>query len=188
MKKNCFYYLKFILIMILVLFIIIYLAVAHLGKLHDVTKDGIAIVDDGNYGSSFEVYSEGVTWKKINALNIFNNDDFDGDKIVAPESNGKYEFTIKNKSRKTVSYLISLEEDYNVAVNMKYRLKKNGKYVIGDNNHYVSIKELILKENKVLPGDNNTYVLEWRWNSTKEDTNIGITGGYYSLQLFIDAL
>ncbi len=188
MKKNFFYYLKLVLILILVLFIVIYLAVTHLGKLHDVTPTGIAIVDDENNGSSFEVYSEGMTWKKINALNIFNNEKFDGDKIIAPESNGKYEFTIKNRSRRSVSYLISLEEDYNVDVNMKYRLIKNGKYVIGDEKNYVSIKELILKENKVLPDEKNTYVLEWSWNSTDKDTISGINGGYYSLELYIDTL
>ncbi len=144
----------------------------------------------GNYYSQGDVgiSSDGFVWKEVNTLNIFNNEKFNDQKIIAPGVRGSYEFVIKNLSHTKVSYVIGFGEDYNFFVNMKYRLSKNGKYIIGNDQNWVSIKDLSLQENLVSEKTNNTYVLEWYWDSDERDAIAGMNGGYYTLKLLISTI
>jgi hypothetical protein len=67
---------------------------------------------------------------------------------------------------------------------MKYKLKKNGEYIIGE---YVSYDELNLSNMVITSGVSDTYLLEWKWVSSSNDNEIGKNGATYGLQINVDA-
>ena len=124
--------------------------------------NGTVLIDDevGNYIYQYD-------------LNIFNNNVFK-DKI-APGISGSYLFNIHNISNIDIKYSIMMDKVSEYDINLKYRLKKNNKYIIGDDNSWVDIK-LLNTNNYILKKDKtDKYVLEWIWlDDDKMDTIIGI--------------
>ena len=48
-------------------------------------------------------------------------------------------------------------------VNLKYRLKRNGEYVIGNESNWVSASELTTAFTKLNKGGSDNYSLDWKW-------------------------
>ena len=68
-----------------------------------------------------------------------------------------------------------LEEDNEYHVNIKYKLKKNGEYIIGQNG-WVYYDEINLQEVKLAAKATDSFTLEWSWVSenNEQDTKIGL--------------
>ena len=72
-------------------------------------------------------------------------------------------------------------------VNMKYKLKMNGNYVIGNSSSWVeptqlSLSNLVLNSNSV-----DNYELEWKWVDSANDNVAGINmNSNYILNVKID--
>lgn len=115
--------------------------------------DGIVYVDDlnGNY-----VYQKN--------LKIFENAAFEYTNKIAPGVSNSYDFKIHNETKNTIRYNIIFTENSEYAVNMLYRLKREGSYVVGSDNEWVSADELILSAKKhLMKNDTDSYTLDWKW-------------------------
>ena len=182
-----------ILIIIIILLIIILLVMCLLG--YKIGKIGYSTINSSGTTVNenidlIEVTIENGTTLKKNNLEIFKNEKFDGEKKIAPNSKGTYQFYIKNQVGSNITYNISLLDEMNHFVNMKYKLKLNDVYICGNKDEYVGIDELNI-DNIVLTKDSTTlYTLEWYWEDNDElDTYVGSLKDdqYYTLNLNIQA-
>ena len=141
--------------------------------------------DPGN--TSISVYDKDhskITWNGATDLEIFTNPVYEFDSVVAPESENTYQFVVKNDTKYDLKYSISFEETNPYNINMKYKLKKNKKYVV---DHNVSYKELKLLSQKLDVNKSDTYYLEWKWISTDHDNYAGENSAKYNLKIIIKA-
>ena len=133
-----------------------------------------------------EVYDDEydtIKWNGATDLKIFENN-YSANGTIAPESVGSYEFVVRNSTDYKLKYDLDFVESNASNINMKYKLKKNGTYL---NNEYVSYADLALNGQVIEVGTKDTYILEWKWISTDNDTNIGKNGAEYSMKIVIDA-
>ena len=118
-----------------------------------VDDDGIVYVDDKN---GWYVYQQN--------LQIFQNAAFEYTNKIAPGVSNSYDFKVHNETKKAVKYNVEFEENSEYAINMKYRLKRAGNYVVGDANTWVTADELTLAMMKNLAVDGvDAYTLDWMW-------------------------
>ena len=126
-----------------------------------------------------------------NKLNIFKNEKFDGQSIIAPKSYGKYQFYVSNISNKHVKYTMKFSDEMKKFVNMKYKLKIDNVYIRGDLENYTTIDNLELDERVVLKDSTNIFTLEWYWEDNDSlDTGVGSEKDtqYYKLNLQIQPI
>lgn len=134
-----------------------------------------------------KISDEDGDWEKSETLNVFSVNERD---VIAPYDRGSYEFEIQNTRNKSISYTLSLSEENPYKVNIKYRLKENGKYIIGGTNweYYDKIQ---LKDISLSANESDKYELEWMWVSedNEADTNIGLMHGVdYNLTFKVVAI
>lgn len=110
---------------------------------------------------------------KLENLNIFANPQFQNEKIIAPMSESTYKFVINNTFNEKIKYSIQTEEQNELNVNMKYRLRLNNVYVIGNKDTYVSVDQLKLTDVIAMNNSSDLYTLEWYWENAENDTEIG---------------
>ena len=178
-----------IFILIIVLLLIICLLGYKIGKIGYSTVETSNEVEDEKI-DIITITDENTKWNPNAHLNIFNNVQFNGEKIIAPHSMGIYKFYVKNEVDSDITYNIRILDEMSNFVNMKYKLKINNVYILGNKETYVSIDELNL-DNIILMRDSTTlYTLEWYWEDDDEkDTYIGSLDSeeYYQLKLNIIA-
>ena len=107
-------------------------------------------------------------------LNIFNNQAFEYTNKIAPGVSNTYDFIVKNNSQKDFKYLCQFYETTEYKVNLKYRLKKDGEYIIGDEKKWVTADELLTAEIVLAAGEENKYSLDWTWFD--DDVNDTLAG------------
>lgn len=176
---------KIIYILIIIIIILILLLVWKIGRIGiderptsgKIYVDGITITEDD------------IEIEKDTQLNIFNNEKFKGEKIIAPHSQGTYKFYIRNKSNRDINYNIKFSDEMKKFVNMKYRLKIDNIYIRGNEEGYTTIEKLDV-DNITVPKDSiNMFTLEWYWEDNDElDTKVGTSDErYYTINLKIEA-
>ena len=176
---------KIIYILIIIIIILILLLVWKIGRIGiderptsgKIYVDGIAITEDD------------IEIEKDTQLNIFNNEKFKGEKIIAPHLQGTYKFYIRNKSNRDINYNIKFSDEMKKFVNMKYRLKIDNIYIRGNEEGYTTIENLDVN-NVTVPKDSiNMFTLEWYWEDNDElDTKVGTSDErYYTINLKIEA-
>ena len=181
-----------ILILIIILLIVILLVMCLLG--YKMGKIGYSTVNSsGPTNESIDLIEitdeNGATWKNNN-LQIFKNEKFNGEKIIAPNSKGTYKFYIKNGVGNDIQYNISVLDEMSHFVNMKYKLKLNDVYICGNKDQYVGIDELNIDKIVLTKNSTTLYTLEWYWEDEDElDTFVGSIedGQFYTLNLNIQA-
>lgn len=120
-----------------------------------------------------KVFEDGKQWNQINNLNIFANPYFDDNNVIAPGIKHRYNFDVQNASNKKIIYFIKFKEENSNQINLKYRLKKNNEYVLGDNDEWIYINNQTTN-NYVLDGKSKEgYSLEWYWEDSDRDTAVG---------------
>ena len=130
----------------------------------------------------------GVTWDSTKELNIFSNPMFEMKERIAPESSNIYQFIVRNNTIYNLNYDLSFIEENDMNIDMKYRLKKNDKYVVGSEEEWVKYTELNLNKISLKSKTSDTYYLEWKWFSGENDTAIGEAGNVeYALKINIKA-
>ena len=73
-------------------------------------------------------------------------------------------------------------------INMKYRLKLNGDYVLGNDNEYVTADELKQYNIGLANNTYDVYTLDWKWFESSNDTEIGEdVNSFYRLDLQVTA-
>lgn len=125
---------------------------------------GRVFVDDkqGNY-----IYQQN--------LNIFNNAVYKYTNKIAPGVSNTYHFVVHNSSDMNLKYYIEMYEDSEYQVNLKYRLKRNNSYVIGNDNTWVTADELKTAFSNISYSSSDSYSLDWKWfdDDNKTDTLAG---------------
>ncbi len=117
-----------------------------------IEDDGMVYVDDIN---GWYIYQ--------NKLHIFENAAFEYTNKIAPGVSNSYDFKVHNETKKAIKYTVNFDESSEYAVNMRYRLKRGGSYVVGSDSTWVSASELV-SAMKYLPSDGvDNYTLDWEW-------------------------
>jgi len=176
---------KIIYVLIIIILILILLLVWKVGRIGIDERPTSGKV----YTNGIEVTENDIGIEKNTKLNIFNNEKFNGEKIIAPHSKGTYKFYIKNKSNQDMRYNISFEDEMKKIVNMKYTLKIDNIFIKGSENSYTSIEQLGITDITVPKDSVNIFTLEWHWeDDDKLDTEIGTSDDrYYTINLKIEA-
>ena len=145
----------------------------------------------GNKGKfNVVVYDDEKLFSNNAKLNIFTNTSYYvvEDKI-APTSENTYQFVIRNNNEFNIQYDFEAVETNEKNINMKYRLKRNGKYVLGNDNEYISVNELKQYNINLASKSYDVYTLEWKWFESSNDTEIGMdVTSKYSLFLKLSAI
>lgn len=104
---------------------------------------------------------------------------------IAPSSTGEYNFYIKNRNSFDVVYNVNFDTYNPYDINLKYRLKKDGKYIVNEWSNYNDI----IRTNEFLKSKSfNKYTLEYKWIESEKDTEIGnFSNAGYKLYLNIVA-
>lgn len=127
---------------------------------------GKVFVDDvnGNY-----IYQQ--------RLEIFTNAAFEYTNKIAPGVSNTYQFVVHNSTNKKLNYYVQMYEESEYDINLKYRLRRNNDYVVGDDNTWVTANELKTAFSKIDSSSSDSYSLDWIWefNDDKdaEDTLAG---------------
>lgn len=179
-------------------------------KVKDVVSDGDVIIitiatnnnqtsPSGNNGQSgdeniiesdenFFVNDSDVRWNSETNLNIFTDSMYGKNGKIAPESSNTYKFVVNNNTKYNLKYKISFTEENQHNINIKYKLKKNGSYIV---DHYVSYNEISKSDLLLNSNSKDTYLLEWKWISSDNDTDIGINAREndvkYKLKIKVEA-
>lgn len=111
-----------------------------------------------------------IIWESSNTLRIFKNPVYEMEEVIAPGSSNSYNFVVKNNSGCKMTYRLEFQEKNDYNINMKYKLKKNGKYISKEWTAYDNIKESKAKLNYQ---EQDNYVLEWKWIESDNDTEVG---------------
>lgn len=129
-------------------------------KEKDSKKFGPVFVDDknGNY-----IYQQN--------LEIFNNAAFDYTNKIAPGVQNTYHFVVHNSSNLNLKYYIEMYEESEYQVNLRYRLKRNENFVIGNDSTWVTVDELKTKLEYISLGSSDSYSLDWKWFDNENNTD-----------------
>ena len=176
---------KIIYILIIIIIILILLLVWKIGRIGIDERP----TSGKTYTDGIVVTEDDIGIEKDTKLNIFNNEKFEGEKIIAPHSQGTYKFYIRNKSNRDINYNIKFSDEMKKFVNMKYRLKIDNIYIRGNEEGYTTIENLDVN-NVTVPKDSiNVFTLEWYWEDNDElDTKVGTSEErYYTINLKIEA-
>lgn len=156
-----------LILLLLLIWTILYMAGYRIGKI------GYDTVSTETPLYIIEITENEIDWGDIEDLNIFSNPEFENKKIIAPRSQSSYKFAIENKLDNKVVYNIAMSETNEYNVNMKYKLKLDNVYIVGDEDTWVDVEDMQLDKVIVMPNSKNIYTVEWYWEDANNDTEIG---------------
>ena len=136
-----------------------------------------------------EVFDKETEYFQDTQLRIFTNAAYYVvDNKIAPDSQNSYQFVIRNNNKSDIKYDLNLNEENKYNVNMKYRLKLNGIYVVGNDDKWLSYKELKQENIELAANTYDVYTLDWKWFESSNDTEVGTNiNSNYKLELRITA-
>lgn len=133
------------------------------------------------------VYDNYKIWDN-KELRIFSNPAYEYQNIIAPGSFNSYAFVIRNNNNFDIIVDIEFEEMNDKNINMKYKLKSDGVYLIGNKDSYELIKNKKITQVKLSPKEQKSFILDWKWIDSDNDTQIGIDAkANYKLSIQIGA-
>lgn len=114
------------------------------------------------------VYDNNVFFGK-GLLKIFENPAYQYKEIIAPGSSNTYQFIIRNNNDFDVKVAFNMIEENKNGVKLKYRLRENNKYIIGNSSDWVTINDLVYSNISISSKDYKTYSLDWKWEYSESD-------------------
>lgn len=136
-----------------------------------------------------EVFDRDVKFSQNTKLNIFKQTSYYvlEDKI-APTSQNTYQFVVRNNNNFDLKYSLEMFEENKYDINMKFRLRLNGNFIVGNDNEYVDVDKLNTY-NLTLPVHTyDVYTLDWKWVESDNDTKVGTSvDAAYGLNLKVSA-
>ena len=122
-------------------------------------------------------------------LRLFENPLYNLAKIIAPGSKNSYQFRVANRNDFAVLVDLTTAETNEYGVNMRYKLLRDGAYVVGDANNYAAVSELAVRELVIPAGGEVNFQLDWMWVDSEGDTAAGVAlRADYSLSLKVLAV
>ena len=107
-------------------------------------------------------------------LQIFNNSAYKYTNKIAPGVSNSYYFIVHNNTNKNVNYRLDFYEISEYKINLKYRLKKNNEYVVGNDSTWVTAEQLKTDMSNIVIEGSDKYYLDWKWFD--DDANDTIAG------------
>ena len=130
----------------------------------------------------FATEEDGTNWEDREDLSVFYNQTF-GDKVIVPGMTGAYRFRMQNNSPDPIVYSLTFSETNEYGIAMRYRLKRDGVYIAGEEN-YVTVEELCLEDLSVEEESITLFELEWVWaHNDAVDTVAGENEAMYYLHI-----
>ena len=186
-KKNIIY-------LIIIFLILSYIAIFFI---HDIVDKGngadssTSIVPNPDIvvdnSARFKIKQGEVEFNELKELDIFKNKYFEDRSIIAPGVHGDYSFTVENESESVFRYNIAFAEENPYKINMVFKLKVNGEYVVGNEKNWVQGGNFFRTELILNAKSKDIYTVEWKWEDTDHDTEIGEQGGpggaYYKMNV-----
>lgn len=143
---------------------------------------------DNTVSGDFSIIDNDIVWYNQAELRIFENYAYQMQSIIAPGVSNAYNFIVRNNNSFAISYTFKAYEENEYKVNMKYRLKQNGHYVVGDENTWVSYDELSVANVILAPKSKTLYSLEWKWVDSTDDNIAGTAiNAVYKLIMKVNA-
>ena len=146
----------------------------------DINESNVEVYDDtydANVLDKIFVDDEKGNYVYQQNLSIFKNAYFDYTNVIAPGVSSTYNFKVHNNSNIKIKYRIEMYESTDFSINLKYRLRKNGEYIKGDQNNWVRLNELLSSFSDLGANRYDNYSLDWKWDyedgTDYEDTNAG---------------
>lgn len=139
---------------------------------------------DALEANSFTENKNIISWHDFSEVKLFDNSIYQIEGEIGPESRNVYCFTLKNSTNFRFNYNISFNETNPCSINMKYKLKKNGKYLISE---YTSFNGLNISEQLLEAKENDLFDLEWVWISSNHDDDIEKCQENYHLKMQVEA-
>ena len=185
---------KVIILLIIIFLILIYVSIFFI---HDIVDNGerkdneeIIITNPDivvDNSARFKLKQGETEFSELKELDIFKNKYFENESIIAPGVNGSYSFTVENESENEFNYDIEFIEENQYEINMVFKLRINGEYVIGNEKNWVKGGKLVRNEMLLKAKAKDIYTIEWKWEDTDKDTEIGEYGGpggaYYKIKV-----
>lgn len=120
------------------------------------------------------IFDENVEYSNQTPLNIFSHKAYSvKNDVIAPGTENSYQFIIRNNNDFAIKYNLQMDEVNEYNINMKYRLKRDGKYVLGNDKKWITADELKQAEIVLANDTYNVYTLDWKWFESENDTEIG---------------
>jgi len=152
----------------------------------DINKNKLEL-NDNNNSKDLVVFDNYKIWDN-KELRIFSNPAYEYESIIAPGSYNSYTFVIRNNNNFDVVIDITFEEENDKNINMNYKLKNNGNYLIGSEDNYETIKNKKITQIKLPAKSQKSYILDWKWIDSENDTQIGFDmNSTYKLSISIGA-
>lgn len=159
---------KKIIFIIICLLLLIFFVVSNLG----IIEITIPIKDEETF--NIAVFDQNTTFSANQPLDIFGHKSrWTLNNKIAPGTQNSYKFVIKNSNDFDIKYDLEILETNKYNVNMKYRLKENDLYIVGDEDDWVTTDELMQKDIKMEGDSYKEYTLDWKWFENENDTDIG---------------
>lgn len=154
----------------------------------DTNKDNNGYVVDNSDRIKVVQISTGEPWSDLKELDIFKNSYFEDKSIIAPGVHGEYSFTVENETESRFNYDIKFTENNPYNINMVFKLKINGEYVVGNESTWGKFAELSRTNLYLSSKSNDIYTIEWKWEDAPNDTEVGETeGAYYKAHIEVKA-
>ena len=168
---------NFIIFSLIFMFVVLSLLVAHIIGAHG--------VENPYETKIIQVSSEAKEWHQNDNINLFKTRNRKGEKVIWPGQSGSYDFVVQNNNNDPITYQLSLDEANRDNINMKYRLKLNNVYVVGDEKTYESIDKVKLDNITILGKGKSLFTLEWTWEKADNDAKI-VREGLATYRIYID--
>lgn len=131
----------------------------------------------------FKIFEGTKEWKEIKELDIFSGEHTHVAKDkIAPGVQDTYTYTVECQGNSNMMYNMQFSDVNPYNVNMIFKLKRNGQYVAGDEKTWVKVEQLSQTDMTIVPGTIDVFTLEWRWEHSENDTEVGkIQGSNYKI-------
>ena len=169
-----------IILTIIIILLLIFFLVNHLGTIEVKAPTGnvdiydITIIENNNKDNEVIIYDQNNQKIDTAPLKIFEHKSYHvKNDVIAPGTDNTYQFIIRNKNEFAIIYDLDINETNEYDINMKFRLKQNGEYILGSDNEWVTAEDLKQSEVILAHESYNVYTLDWKWFESKNDTKIG---------------
>ena len=144
----------------------------------------------------FDALGNPISWAQNEHINVFDNPDYDGPKLLTPGLKGYYSFFLSNNDDLPIRYNIKFSHTNVDGIPMRYKLKMNNVYVKGTDaegaidSGYVKLEDLSLDGIVIEANSKIQFKVEWTWYEydDAQDTEIGRNGvNGYSMSITITA-
>ena len=133
------------------------------------------------------VYDDYKIWDNKD-LRIFSNPAFEYKNIIAPGSYNSYAFVIRNNNDFDIVADIVFKETNAKNINMQYKLKNDGEFLLGSTDNYVPIKDRVIQNVELPANSYKSYILDWKWLDSSNDAEVGFdANSIYKLSIAIRA-